>query len=79
MSTAGNPVQWGLLIGQAVRPLPNARNVTDALYACNRKTTKRVKTHVVYRDSESAMWRRWIEETPVPTQLAFDLHDKEAR
>ncbi|MFI6043373.1 hypothetical protein ACIA8C_17190 [Nocardia sp. NPDC051321] len=72
--------QWGLLIGQAVRPLPKARNVTDAaLYACNLKTTKRVKTAVVYRDSEAETWRKWIDETPVPTQLAFDLHDKEAR
>ncbi|MFE9581906.1 hypothetical protein ACFYO1_36405 [Nocardia sp. NPDC006044] len=73
-------VQWGVLIGRSVRPLPKARNVTDAvLYACHLKTRRNVKTAVVYRDSESETWRKWIDETPVPTQLALDLFDKEAQ
>ncbi|WP_405161893.1 hypothetical protein OG203_37155 [Nocardia sp. NBC_01499] len=80
MSTDRKRVQWGVLIGQAVRPLPKARNVTDAvLYACHLKTNRRVKTIVVYRDSDTENWRKWIDETPVPTQLALDLYDKEAR
>ncbi|MFI9406252.1 hypothetical protein [Nocardia sp. NPDC052316] len=73
-------VQWGVLIGLAVRPLPKARNVTDAvLYACHLQTSKRLKASVVYRDSDTENWRRWIDETPVPTQLALDLYDKEAQ
>ncbi|WP_328411935.1 hypothetical protein [Nocardia sp. NBC_00403] len=74
-------VQWGVLIGEQVRSLPKARSVTAAsLYACNLKTGKRgVKAVVVYRDSESEMWRRWIDEQPVPTQLTFDMLAKEAR
>ncbi|CAM4497729.1 hypothetical protein NONI108955_36170 [Nocardia ninae] len=78
--SARKPVQWGVLIGQMVRPLPKARNVTDAvLYACHLETAKRVKSSVVYRDSDTESWRKWIDETPVPTQLALDLYYKEAQ
>jgi hypothetical protein len=73
-------VQWGVLIGETVRPLPNARNVTDAtLYACNLTTGNRgVNAAVVYRDSDTEMWRHWIDERTVPTQLALDVFAKEA-
>ncbi|WP_107659555.1 hypothetical protein [Nocardia suismassiliense] len=78
--TGRQQVQWGVLIGQTVRPLPKARNVTDAvLYACHLDVSKRMKTSVVYRDSDTDSWCRWIDETPVPTQLALDLYDKEAQ
>ncbi|MFI6047118.1 hypothetical protein ACIA8C_36240 [Nocardia sp. NPDC051321] len=73
-------VQWGVLIGLAVRPLPKARNVNDAsLYACNLEIVKNLKAVVVYRDSDTANWRTWSDETPVPTQLALDLYEKEAQ
>ncbi|WP_405159545.1 hypothetical protein OG203_24040 [Nocardia sp. NBC_01499] len=76
--SARTSVQWGVLIGHAVRPLPKARNVTDAvLYVCNLKARRKAKTAVVYRDSDTETWRKWIDETPVPTQLALDLYDKE--
>ncbi|MFI6998771.1 hypothetical protein [Nocardia sp. NPDC050175] len=80
MSADRKRVQWGVLIGQAVRPLPKARNVTDAtLYVCNLEVAKKTKAAVVYRNSDSESWRRWSDETPVPTQLALDLYDKEAQ
>jgi hypothetical protein len=74
-------VEWGVLIGETVRALPKARNVTDAtLYACNLTTGKRrVTAVVVYRDSDSEMWRTWIDNTPVPTQFALDLFAEEAK
>ncbi len=69
------PAQWGLLIGRAVRSLPQARNATDAaLYACNLRAHKRVKAVVVYRHSEGELWRRWMDRVPVPTQLSFDSY-----
>ncbi|MEV6274458.1 hypothetical protein [Nocardia sp. NPDC051832] len=78
--TVGKPVLWGVLIGRSVRPLPKARNVTDAnLHATSITITKGVKTTVVYRHSEREMWRKWSNEETVPTQLGFDLFDKEAQ
>ncbi|GAJ81954.1 hypothetical protein NBRGN_045_00550 [Nocardia brasiliensis NBRC 14402] len=72
--------EWGLLVAGEVRPLVKARNITDAtMYACNLTARKRAKAIVVYRDSEALGWRRWIDDKPVPTQLAFDLPGKEAR
>lgn len=72
-------VQWGVLIGEHVKPLPKARNVTDAtLYAANLDISRRTKSAVVYRDSEEEQWRKWIDNSPVPTQLALDLFGKEA-
>ncbi|WP_433681202.1 hypothetical protein [Nocardia sp. CA-119907] len=79
MSSTRKPVQWGVLIGETVRALPTARNVTDAtLFASKLKPVRGAKTAVVYRDSKDEMWRRWIDEAPVPTQLAFDVFDQEA-
>ncbi|MBF6174291.1 hypothetical protein [Nocardia blacklockiae] len=64
--------QWGVLVRGSVRPLPVARNVTDAtLYAAHLNTTQRVKAIVVYRYSDSELWRRWIDNQPVPTQLVL--------
>ncbi|MET8875583.1 hypothetical protein [Nocardia sp. NPDC004604] len=63
-------VQWGVLIGETVRLLPKARNVTDAtLYASKITTPRGTKTPVVYRHSDNDMWHRWIDDVPVPTQL----------
>ncbi|WP_433679979.1 hypothetical protein [Nocardia sp. CA-119907] len=70
--SARKPVQWGVLIGETVRSLPKARNVTDAtLYASKLTTPQGAKTPVVYRHSDDNMWRRWIDKAPVPTQLAL--------
>ncbi|MGY4101318.1 hypothetical protein ACW2Q0_17460 [Nocardia sp. R16R-3T] len=72
--SARKPVQWGVLIGEQVKPLPKARNVTDAtLYASNLNTARGSKVVVVYRDSDEELWRRWIDEAPVPTQLGLDF------
>lgn len=75
--TTRKSVQWGVLIGEQVKPLPKARNVTDAtLYASNLNTARGSKAVVVYRHSDSETWRRWADEAPVPTQL--NLFDMEA-
>lgn len=81
MSTSDRkPVQWGVLIGEQVKPLPKARNVTDAaLYASNLNSARGSKAVVVYRDSEGEMWQRWIDQAPVPTQLALDITGLETR
>ncbi|QIS00939.1 hypothetical protein F5X71_00090 [Nocardia brasiliensis] len=72
--------EWGLLVGGQVHALVKARNITDAtMYACNQTARRRAKAVVVYRDSESIGWRRWIDDKPVASQLSFDLTGKEAR
>ncbi|MBF6169083.1 hypothetical protein IU486_30725 [Streptomyces gardneri] len=72
-------VQWGVLIGETVRPLPKAQNVSQA-YLMADKPSYRPRgggeAVIVYRDHEHEMWRRYNADTPVPTQLA--LFDREA-
>ncbi|MGX1772001.1 hypothetical protein ACWIGW_07780 [Nocardia brasiliensis] len=72
--------EWALLVGREVRPLLKARNITDAtMYACNLSARNRAKAVVVYRDSDTQAWRRWIDDKPVPVQLAFDLPGRKTR
>ncbi|MEV2226229.1 hypothetical protein AB0E01_41190 [Nocardia vinacea] len=72
-------VQWGVLIGETVRPLPKARNVTQALLMAEQPSNQGKrggKPVVVFRDHEHDMWKRYRDNTPVPTQ--FSLFDQEA-
>ncbi|WP_280408940.1 hypothetical protein [Nocardia brasiliensis] len=72
--------EWALLVGGEVRPLLKARNITDAtMYACNLSARNRAKAVVIYRDSDTQGWRRWIDDKPVATQLAFELPGRKAR
>ncbi|MGX1775381.1 hypothetical protein ACWIGW_24935 [Nocardia brasiliensis] len=72
--------EWALLVGGEVRPLLKARNITDAtMYACNLSARNRAKAVVVYRDSDTQAWRRWIDDKPVPVQLTFDLPGRKTR
>lgn len=73
------PVQWGVLIGRSVRPLPQARHLTAALLFAERATRgAQPKSLVVYRRSDEDLWRMWSTDKPIATQLSFDLADEEA-
>ncbi|MGY4103719.1 hypothetical protein ACW2Q0_29785 [Nocardia sp. R16R-3T] len=79
MSTR-KPVQWGVKVGRSVRHLPNISNITQALLiadkiACGGQSAKHL---VVYRHSDSEMWRSWIGDREQPTQLTLDLSGQEA-
>ncbi|MEU2126532.1 hypothetical protein [Nocardia niwae] len=77
--TARKQVQWGVLIGETVRPLPKAQNVSQAYLMADKPSYRPRgggKPVIVYRDHEHEMWRRYNTDTPVPTQLA--LFDREA-
>ncbi|MET7772392.1 hypothetical protein [Nocardia sp. NPDC005366] len=72
-------VQWGVLIGETVRPLPKAQNVTQALLMAEQPSNRGKRGNkpvVVFRDGEHDMWKRHRDNTPVPTQFA--LFDQEA-
>ena len=78
MST-GKTVEWGVLIGETVRPLPKAQNVSQALLMAEKpgnRGRRGSKPVVVFRDGAHDMWKRWRDNTPVPTQFA--LFDQEA-
>ncbi|MFI9506200.1 hypothetical protein [Nocardia sp. NPDC052566] len=79
--TVNNRVQWGVMVGRVIRPLPHARTVADAMiYLCKVDAgASHSKVVVVYRNSDSDMWRTWIGEREQPTQLAFDLPEKGKR
>ncbi|WP_216911842.1 hypothetical protein [Nocardia noduli] len=77
--SARKNVEWGVLIGETVRPLPKAENVTQALLMADKPSNRGKRGNkpvVVYRDDEHDMWKRHRDKTPVPTQLA--LFDQEA-
>ncbi|MGW0247592.1 hypothetical protein ACWDYH_13235 [Nocardia goodfellowii] len=70
---------WGVKVGLSVRPLPDARSLTDAkLFATKLKgVPKNAKTTVVYRYSTNDMWRTFNSRTEVPTQLELELPGQE--
>ncbi|QIS09390.1 hypothetical protein [Nocardia arthritidis] len=66
--------QYGVKIGRNIRPLPNARNATDAAICASRHGgTGEAKAIVVYRNSDRDLWRTWRGDQQVPTQLDLDL------
>ncbi|MGW0245378.1 hypothetical protein ACWDYH_01915 [Nocardia goodfellowii] len=79
--SAKKRAHWGVKVGRSVRPLPNARCLTDAqLFASQLKgVPKEAKPVVVYRYSANEMWRTFNGRTEVPTQLEFEWTSKEDR
>ncbi|WP_405177736.1 hypothetical protein OG225_26185 [Nocardia sp. NBC_01377] len=75
-------VEWGVLIGETVRPLPKAQNVTQARLMAAKPGNRGRRGHapvVVFRDSARDMWKRYQDQAPVPTQFdLFDLFEQEA-
>ncbi|MET7769106.1 hypothetical protein [Nocardia sp. NPDC005366] len=72
-------VEWGVLIGETVRSLPKAQNVTQALLMAEQPSYRGKRGNkpvVVFRDSAHDMWKRYQDQTSVPTQFA--LFDQEA-
>lgn len=63
-----NAEHFGLLIGETVHPLPNARRAADAYIAA----AKRRGTSVVHRHNTSEPWRTFSRDAEVATQLEFD-------
>ncbi|WP_280312294.1 hypothetical protein [Nocardia abscessus] len=77
--TTRKTVQWAVLIGETVRPLPKAQNVSQAYLMADKpsyRPREGGKAVIVYRHHDREMWRRYNADTPVPTQLA--LFDREA-